>query len=89
MLLRLRELKKIGIFGCAIEGDSTVVVGWGKGEECQSWRMWNLVYEIRKLSSELGCSFSHVPQNQNSEADKLANWGVGQPSMYFGYSIPV
>lgn len=88
MLSGLRELKKMGLFCCIIEGDSAVVIGWGKGEECQSWQMWNLVYEIRELSSDLGCLYSHIPREQNSEADKLANWGIGQPSMYFGYSFP-
>lgn len=34
MLLGLRELKKIGISSCIIEGDSAVVIGWGQGKEC-------------------------------------------------------
>lgn len=49
MLLGLRKLKKIHWFGCDIEGDSAVVIGWNDGKECQLWQMLNLVYEIREL----------------------------------------
>lgn len=43
MLLGLRELKKMGLFECIVEGDSAVVIGWGQSKECKSWRMWNLM----------------------------------------------
>lgn len=39
MLSGLRELKKKGLYECIIEGDSVVVIGWGQGKECKSWRM--------------------------------------------------
>lgn len=38
---------------------------------------------------ELRCSFSHVPWEQNSEADKLVNLDVGKPTIYFGYSLSI
>lgn len=44
LLFGLRELRKMGILGCIIEGDSEVVIGWGQGKECKAWRMWDLTY---------------------------------------------
>lgn len=78
----------MGYYDCIIEGDSTVVIGWGQGKEYQLWRMWNLVYEIRELAMELRCSFSHIPREQNSLAYELANWGVGQASLYISFGTP-
>lgn len=59
-----------------------VVISWGWVKDCQSWRMWSLVYEILDIASELECSFSHVPREQNSLADSLANWGVAHQVHY-------
>lgn len=61
MLMGIRELKKLGASGAIIEGDSAVVIGWGNGKVCNSWELWNLVYEITKIASDIGCSFSLIP----------------------------
>lgn len=47
------------------------------------------MYKVKELSSELRCSFIHVPWEQNSLADNLVNWGVGQSSMYIGSCPPL
>lgn len=52
MLIGLKEFKKMKVFGCIIEGDSEVVIGWGQGKECLSWRMWRTVYEIMDIAAE-------------------------------------
>lgn len=88
LLMGLRELKKLRLLGCIIEGDSLVTIGWRMGKDCASWRMWQHVYEIREISSLLSCSFIHVSREQNGLADTLANWGVGIPSIYSGPSLP-
>lgn len=61
LLMGLRELKKMGISSCSIEGDSMETIGWGMGKECGSWKIWQHVYEVREISSLLGCSLPHVP----------------------------
>lgn len=88
MLMGLRELSKMRVTGAIIESDSAVVIGWGQGKECQSWKLWSLVYEVIEISSEISCSFSLIPREQNSLAGSLTNWGVSQPSLYYGSSIP-
>lgn len=35
----LKELKKMGISGCIIEGDSEVVISWDQGKDCNSWHL--------------------------------------------------
>lgn len=88
LLFGLREWRKMGILDCIIEEDSEVVVGWGQGKECKAWRVWDSVYDIKELQSELRCSYVHIPQEQNSMVDSLANWGIGQSTIFIGIDIP-
>lgn len=89
LLMGIRELKSLGALWAIIEGDSAVVIAWGQGNECISWELWSLVYEISEIALEIGCSFFHVPCEQNSVANSLANWGVSQQSMFSGSCIPL
>lgn len=77
----------MGLYECIIEGDSAMIIGWGQGKECKSWRMWNLMYEIQEIAMELRCFFSHIPREQNTLADELANCGVWKETMFNGVTI--
>lgn len=59
MLMGLRELKRMGVSDCIIEGELAVVIGWGQEKKCNSWQLCNLVYEAHEISSDLGRSFTH------------------------------
>lgn len=72
----LKELKKMRLRSYVIEGDLEVVICWSHGKECNAWHLCSLIYEIMEISSELEYSFHHVPREQNSLANSLANWGV-------------
>lgn len=61
-------------------GDLATVVGWGIGKGDRLWKLAHFWHEILDLAKSLDISFVHVLREQNSLADKLANWGVGMSS---------
>lgn len=78
--LRLAKIK--GVSGCIIEGDSTTVISWERGNNFGSWRLHHFYAEIKSLINILKAELVHVPRNQNSLADKLAKWSIGQCNMF-------
>ena len=54
--------------------DSEVVVRQMSGEySCRSPRLYSLNWVCRKLARSLGFSISHVPRENNAEANRLAS----------------
>jgi ribonuclease HI len=67
-----------------VYSDSEVVVRQMRGEYiCRSTRLYSLHWTCRKLARALSFSISHVPREDNAEANQLANTAVreraGQP----------
>lgn len=62
LLMDLQELKKMGAYGTMVEGDSSSVIGWGKGTGEGVWRLANFLNEIHDLSIQLGISYAHIPR---------------------------
>ncbi len=59
--------------------DSEVVVRQMRGEYiCRSSRLYSLHWTCRKLARALRFSISHVPREDNAEANRLANKAVRQ-----------
>lgn len=44
--------------------------------------MYHFIVEIKSLIIELGAKSHHAPRCQNSLADKIAKWSVGQPILF-------
>ena len=60
-----------------VYSDSQVVVKQMMGEyKCHSSRLYSLNWTCRKLARSLGFSISHIPREDNSEANALANSAV-------------
>lgn len=76
LLMGLRELNRLRLKSCEVEGDSVVVISWGRGDNLANWCLAPIIYEICELVSILSVSLSHVTRSQNELADKLANWGI-------------
>lgn len=74
-LMGPRELRKMDVHACIVEGDSTNVVGWGLGKGGGSWKLAHILYEIRELSCILRVYYMHVLRTQNRLAYKLVNRG--------------
>lgn len=53
LLQGLNIVKEKGLGDCIIEGDSEMVVSWGVRQSWGSWKLINLVWEIRDLIAEL------------------------------------
>lgn len=70
------------------ECGSSTITSWDRGDKCGSWRMRHLINEIRALIAEFNVVLFHVPRAQNSMADKLAKWSVGQEEGFLGDCIP-
>jgi ribonuclease HI len=61
--------------------DSQVVVRQMRGEyACRSSRLYSLHWTCRKLARALSFSISHVPREDNAEANQLANTAVRKRS---------
>lgn len=73
---------------CVLEEDSLVVIPWGRGNKCGSWRMNHYFLEIRSLIKELNVELHHVPRVQNFLVDELAKWSVGRDSLFDGDTLP-
>lgn len=74
----LREINRMKLWGCEVEGDLAVVVSWGSGPSMGSWHLAPIIYEIRELMPLYSISLSHIDRSQNVLVDKLANWGGGE-----------
>jgi ribonuclease HI len=62
-----------------VYSDSQVVVKQMTGDyACRSPRLYSLNWTCRKLAQSLSFSISHVPREQNVEANTLANLAVRQ-----------
>ena len=60
-----------------VYSDSQVVVRQMRGEYiCRSSRLYSLHWTCRKLARALSFSISHVPRENNAEANQLANTAV-------------
>jgi ribonuclease HI len=60
-----------------VYSDSQVVVRQMRGEYiCRSSRLYSLHWTCRKLARTLIFSISHVPREDNAEANRLANTAV-------------
>ncbi len=60
-----------------VYSDSQVVVRQMRGEYiCRSSRLYSLHWTCRKLARTLSFSISHVPREDNAEANRLANTAV-------------
>ena len=60
-----------------VYSDSQVVVKQMMGEyKCRSSRLYSLNWTCRKLARSLVFSISHIPREDNSEANALANSAV-------------
>ena len=65
-----------------VYSDSQVVVRQMRGEySCRSSRLYSLHWTCRKLARALIFSISHVPRENNAEANRLANTAVRQRTM--------
>ena len=65
-----------------VYSDSQVVVRQMRGEySCRSSRLYSLHWTCRKLARTLKFSISHVPRENNAEANRLANTAVRDRSV--------
>jgi ribonuclease HI len=65
-----------------VYSDSEVVVRQMRGEyTCRSSRLYSLHWTCRKLAHALNFSISHVPREDNAEANHLASSAVRQRSV--------
>jgi ribonuclease HI len=65
-----------------VYSDSQVVVRQMRGEyTCRSPRLYSLHWTCRKLARALNFSISHVPREDNAEANQLANTAVRERAL--------
>ncbi len=65
--------------------DSEVVVKQMTGEySCRCWRLYSLHWTCRKLVRSLEFSISHIPRENNVEANRLASSAVRHKADYQG-----
>jgi ribonuclease HI len=68
-----------------VYSDSQVVVRQMRGEySCHSSRLYSLHWTCRKLARGLTFSITHVPRENNIEANQLANAAVRQRALRIG-----
>lgn len=84
----LREVSCLHLICCEVEGDSAVVISWGKVVSVGPWDLIPIIYEIRDLVSSLSISLSHIERSQNELADKLVNWRVDSLEAFVGNYLP-
>ena len=69
-----------------VYSDSQVVVRQMRGEyTCRSPRLYSLHWICRKLARSLNFSISHVPRENNAEANRLANAAVRRKNSHSTY----
>lgn len=88
LLMGLREIYRLKLSSCEVEGDSAVAISWGNEKCMGSWELAPIIYEIRELMTLLSILLVHVNTSRNQLADKLANWGAGSHVIFSGNSIP-
>lgn len=71
-----------------MEGDSSVVIGWGLGLSPSSWKYAHLIHERRDLIVVFDARLSHVPKSKNGLVDKIAKWGVLLPNVVRSNVLP-
>lgn len=88
LLEGLKLAKSKGARGCTLERDLLTVISWGREKRCGSWRLHHLFVEIKSLVNALQAELSHVPRCQNSLANSIAKWSVGQIAIFEGKMLP-
>ncbi len=77
LLEALQFAVELGARTLHVFSDSEVVVKQMTGEyACQSSRLYSLNWTCRKLARSLEFSISHIPREDNVEANRLANSAV-------------
>ena len=77
LLQALQFALELGARTLHVFSDSEVVVKQMRGEyACRSSRLYSLHWTCRKLARSLDFSISHIPREDNVEANRLANSAV-------------
>ena len=77
LLEALQLALELGASTLHVFSDSEVVVKQMRGEyACRSSRLYSLHWTCRKLARSLDFSISHIPRENNAEANQLANSAV-------------
>jgi ribonuclease HI len=77
LLEALQFALELGARALHVFSDSEVVVKQMKGEyTCRSSRLYSLNWVCRKLARSLEFSISHIPRENNAEANRLASRAV-------------
>ena len=77
LLEALQFAVELGARALHVFSDSEVVVKQMKGEyTCRSPRLYSLHWTCQKLARSLAFSISHIPRENNVEANRLANSAV-------------
>lgn len=77
LLEALQLALELGASTLHVFSDSEVVVKQMRGEyACRSSRLYSLHWTCRKLARSLDFSISHIPREDNAEANRLANSAV-------------
>ena len=77
LLEALQLALQLGANTLHVFSDSEVVVKQMRGEyACRSSRLYSLHWTCRKLARSLDFSISHIPRENNAEANRLANSAV-------------
>ena len=83
LLIRCRELEKIGGSYPIMEGDSFSTIQWAFGKAIYPWRITDWVEEVQDISKKIGASFRHILREANSMADGLSREGLSRSSIIF------
>ncbi len=76
------ELKRRGVRGAEICGDSKLVVSQVTGLwQIKEPRLRELALPVIQLVKELGVRCRWVPRSENAEADRLSNWALDQGAL--------
>ncbi|MBV9573880.1 MAG: ribonuclease HI family protein [Acidobacteriales bacterium] len=79
LLEALQFALRLGARALHVFSDSEVVVKQMTGEyTCRSSRLYSLNWVCRKLARSLEFSISHIPRENNAEANRLASSAVRQ-----------
>jgi ribonuclease HI len=79
LLEALQLALELGASTLHVFSDSEVVVKQMRGEyACRSSRLYSLHWTCQKLARSLDFSISHIPRENNVEANRLANSAVRQ-----------
>ena len=77
LLEALQLALELGASTLHVFSDSEVMVKQMRGEyACRSSRLYSLHWTCRKLARSLDFSISHIPREDNAEANRLANSAV-------------